>query len=128
MPREHAEAIALEALDQWARAFAERDPDAMARLHSERALFFGSRPQLYAGRSGVRSYFASLRPRSSNSVRFSDVAAEALADTVIQLAATAWFTVDHRVPIPMRVSQTLVCEDGQWVVAQHHASPPPAAT
>lgn len=120
-----AQAIAGAALDRWARAFAERSPGAMAQLYSERALFYGSQPPLFSGRDGVRQYFATLRPRGSHSVHFENVSAVMLADGVLQLAALALFTVEQNPPLPMRLTQTLVLEDGEWSVAQHHASPPP---
>jgi uncharacterized protein (TIGR02246 family) len=123
-----AQAIALTALDRWARAFAERRPDTMAQQYSERALFYGSQPQLFSGRDGVRNYFTTLRPRSSNSVRFENVNAVMLADGVVQLAALAQFTVESRPPVAMRLTQTLVLEDGHWLVAQHHASPQPVVS
>lgn len=101
----------------------------MAPLYSERALFYGSLPPLFSGRDGVHNYFATLRPRSSRSVRFESVNAVMLADGVLQLAALALFTFEQYPPLAMRLTQTLVREEdeegGQWLVAQHHASPPP---
>jgi ketosteroid isomerase-like protein len=45
---------------RWAEAFARADPDALAALYAEDALFFGSMPDLYLQRSGVRRYFETL--------------------------------------------------------------------
>ncbi len=119
-----APTIARAALDRWARAFAERRPEAMAPLYSKRVLFYGSLPPLFSGRDGVRNYFATLRPRISRSVCFENVNAVMLADGVLLLAALALFTFEQNPPLPMRLTQTLVQEqDGQWFVAQHHASP-----
>ena len=109
-------------LAQWAAAFATRDPDAMAALYRDDALHYGSKPTVYAGREGVRRYFATLRPRSTNSVRFDQLAAALVGPEVLHLAAVAHFTVDDAAPIPMRLTQTWARVDGRWRVASHHAS------
>jgi SnoaL-like protein len=53
-------AIVAQIQRRWAAAFARADADALASLYIEGALFFGSMPDLYCGRSGVRQYFETL--------------------------------------------------------------------
>lgn len=126
IPAPTAAHIAQQMLDRWAAAFAAMDPDAMAVLYSEQALLFGSKPQLFVGRAGARDYFAALRPRASNSVRFDRLTAVMLAESVIELAVDVLFTVEQNPAIPMRLTQTLVADAGGWLIASHHASPTPS--
>ena len=44
-------AIVAQIQRRWAAAFARADADALASLYIEGALFFGSMPDLYCGRS-----------------------------------------------------------------------------
>jgi len=56
-------AIVAQIQRRWAAAFARADADALASLYIEGALFFGSMPDLYCGRSGVRQYFETVGKR-----------------------------------------------------------------
>jgi ketosteroid isomerase-like protein len=43
---------------KWSAAFNRLDADALARLYSGNAFFFGSKSQLYRGNEGVAAYFS----------------------------------------------------------------------
>ncbi len=122
-PAWDAHTVSRQTLDSWADCFSRRDPEAMASLYTDQALFFGSKPVLFQGRRGVQEYFASLSPRRKNSVRVDEIVAVALADDAIALAASAHFQVDDNNPVVMRLSQTLKRVGIRWLVASHHASP-----
>lgn len=126
IPEEDALSIARRSLDAWAAAFALQDPEAMVARYADRCLHFGGRARLYVGSEGVREYFGTLAPRRSRSVSFDDVKAERLGDSVVHLAAVARFVMDSPIA-PMRLTQTLVREAGDWKVASHHASAMPAS-
>ena len=115
-------------LAAWAAGFATRDPDTMAALYCADALHYGSKPTVFQGRDGVRRYFATLRPRTTNSVRFDQLAAALIGPDTLHLAAVAHFTVDDAAPVPMRLTQTWARVDGRWLVASHHASLIPPGT
>lgn len=119
--------IAWQSLRQWALAFEAMDPLRMSLLYSESALFYGSQVPLFTGRRGVADYFSGLRTRASNSVRFENLVAIALADGVIGLAVVALFSVEQNPPVTMRLTQTLVFDGERWSIATHHASPFPTA-
>ena len=105
---------------RWASAFAARDLDGLAALYAPDVLFFGSTPELFRGRAGVRAYFAGLSP---------DVSLEAFeSPEVIGVApgvfATAgfWrfrFGAEARL---YRLTWVIASRDGGWVIAQHHAA------
>ena len=117
--------VAAASFKRWAEAFAKMQPSAMVPLYSARAVLYGSRPQLYKRHEGVANYFSSLPPQRSRTVEFEDIFAEMLASNVVSAAATANFTVNDGAPIRMRFTHVLVLEEGEWKIANHHASPTP---
>ncbi len=105
---------------RWAQAFAARDHDALVGLYVPEALFFGSTPQLFRGREGVRAYFAGLSP---------DVVLEAFEEPALErlspgLFATAgfWRFRFGAEPRLYRLTWVVAERDGGWLIAQHHAA------
>lgn len=113
--------IAAGIIAKWSAAFAKLDPDALCRLYSRSALFYGSNPTLYRGRDGVKSYFTALPGWNSQSVRFTDVATEAAGADVVNMAGTANFSVDD-LALTVKITWVIVREDGDWKIVSHHVS------
>jgi ketosteroid isomerase-like protein len=116
-----ADAIAGNVIAKWSAAFARLDVDALSTLYSRHALFYGSNPTLYRGRVGVRAYFAGLPRWKSQSVRFSDVSAEAAGTEVVNMAGTADFTVDDAA-LTVKLTWVILREDDDWKIVNHHVS------
>lgn len=108
---------------QWVAAFTPLDPDAMAALYSEDAVFFGASPPLRTGRDGVRAYFVGLPKGVFTGVTFSDEQAVQLTPDVISVAGTATFMRGANPDLPFRITLVLVRRDGRWLIASHHVSP-----
>lgn len=107
--------------ESWRRAFLARDANALAALYTKDALFFGSTPDLYLGRDGVRDYFATLRADVVLDAFDTQQVVQASEDTII--AAGYWQFLFGGEARPYRLTWTIVRRDGQWLIAAHHASP-----
>lgn len=119
-----ADDVVAATLTKWADAFAKLDGDAIAALYAKDALFFGSAPPLYKGVDGVKAYFKALPPVSAAKVEFSDLTVAPVGSDVINLAATASFTINNApTPRVLRLTQVFVREGGTWKILSHHASP-----
>jgi ketosteroid isomerase-like protein len=116
-----ADDIASGITAQWAAAFAKLDADALCKLYSKHALFYGSNPRLYRGRDGVRSYFSGLPRWTSRSVKFTDVVTEAVGSDVVSMAGTANFAFDKDA-LTVKITWVIVREDGGWRILSHHVS------
>lgn len=113
--------IASSIIAKWSAAFARLDADALSALYSKHALFYGSNPTLYRGRDGVKAYFAGLPGWKTQSVRFTDVSAEAAGTEVVSMAGTANFAVDDAA-LTVKLTWVLLREDGDWKIVSHHVS------
>ena len=111
----------------WADAFARRDSNQLAALYSRKAAFYGSVPQLYRGREGVRQYFTTLSP-GYRSARFAEPSITVLTPTAFAASGPVEFTVQEggveRI-VAYRMTHVLALQDGTWLIAVHHASPVP---
>ena len=116
-----ADDIASGTMAKWAAAFSRLDADALSSLYSKHALFYGSNPTLYRGRDGVRSYFAGLPRWKAQSVRFTDVSAEAIGAELVNMAGTANFGFDDAT-LTVKITWVIVREDGDWKIVSHHVS------
>ena len=116
-----ADEIAGSVTAKWAAAFTTVDADALCRLYSRSALFYGSNPTLYRGRDGVKSYFAGLPGWKTSSVRFTDVATSAAGNDLVNMAGTANFLVDGS-PLTVKITWVIIREDGDWKIVSHHVS------
>lgn len=113
--------IAADTIANWSAAFAKLDADALSSLYSKHALFYGSNPTLYRGRDGVKSYFTALPHWNSKSVAFTDVSTDAAGADVVNMAATANFSVDGSA-LTVKITWVIVREDGGWKIVSHHVS------
>jgi ketosteroid isomerase-like protein len=108
---------------KWSVAFNSLDADALARLYSSNAFFFGSKSQLYRGNEGVAAYFNALPRWSSPSVKFTDRATAQVNSDLINFAATATFVVDEETaPLSVKITWVIAREDGGRKIVSHHVS------
>jgi ketosteroid isomerase-like protein len=84
-------AIVAQIQRRWAAAFARAEADALASLYIEGALFFGSMPDLYCGRSGVRQYFETLA-KGYEGAAFADTHTVEISPDLIVSAGFVTFT------------------------------------
>jgi uncharacterized protein (TIGR02246 family) len=110
-------------VEKWSAAFSRLDADALARLYSSNAFFFGSKSQLYRGSQGVAAYFNALPRWSSPVVQFTDRATVQVNSNLINFAATATFVVDEdTAPLSVKITWVIAREDGDWKIVSHHVS------
>jgi uncharacterized protein (TIGR02246 family) len=110
---------------RWAEAFARADAGALASLYTDDALFFGSKPDLYRQRSGVRHYFETL-PKGYEAAAFGETHAVRINPDLIASAGYVTFTGERggeRFSLLYRMSWVLARSGGEWRIASHHASP-----
>jgi uncharacterized protein (TIGR02246 family) len=108
---------------KWCAGFAALDAAALSSLYSKNAFFFGSNPKLYRGREGVADYFNGLPRWRKPSAVFSEVNAAQAGPDLINMAATISFDLaGERPDLVVKMSWVIVREDGDWKIANHHAS------
>src|SRR5436309_10091546 len=99
-----------------AEAFARADADALASLYTGDALFFGSMPDLYLQRSGVRRYFETL-PKGYEAAAFGETQTVAINPDLIVSAGFVTFTGERegeRFSLLYRMSWTLTRREEDW--------------
>ena len=108
-------------LKKWIEAFNEHDLDKHMELYTEDALLFGSVDVLQNGRNAVRGYFAAVGP----SVQVKSYPMPVVKMISENVAVTAGFVdfADESGVTPFRMTWTLVRENGNWHISQHHGSP-----
>ncbi len=116
-----ANAVAEELRKAWARAFRARDAEALANLYTQEAMFFGSTPDLYRGRDGVRAYFSTLRADVTLDEFEPGDVVQTGEDTMI--AAGYWQFLFGTELRRYRLTWTIVQQSAGWLIAAHHASP-----
>jgi uncharacterized protein (TIGR02246 family) len=122
MPSE-ADAIVSAIIAKWCAGFAKLDASALSSLYARDAFFFGSNPTLYRGRDGVAKYFSGLPRWRSPAAVFSDVVSAQVAPDVINMGGLITFDLaGERPELVVKMSWVIVREDGDWKIANHHAS------
>ncbi len=108
---------------KWSAAFHHLDAAALSSLYSKNAFFYGSNPRLYRGNDGVAAYFNALPRWSAPVVQFTDIATAPIGSDLINVAGTASFVVsEDATPLSVKLTWTIVREDGDWKIASHHVS------
>ncbi|MBY8879092.1 SgcJ/EcaC family oxidoreductase [Actinacidiphila acidipaludis] len=109
------------ALDGWTAAFNRHDPDAMAELFTEDALFQGFGPEPTEGRDAVRAYYAVVP---------ADRVAEGTVlhtYTLGEDVAGGYADVTIRNPegpqSHVYMSLVVVRDGAEWRIRQYHVSP-----
>ena len=123
MPSE-TDDIASIIIGKWSAGFSKLDADALSGLYANRAFFFGSNPNLYRGRDGVKAYFNGLPRWDAPRVEFSEVRTERVNTDLVNMAAIASFFLDGDVlSLAVKITWVIVREDADWKIACHHVSP-----
>jgi|SRR5581483_356376 len=116
-----ADQIVSDVQARWAAAFSKRDAGALSSLYSRHGFLYGSNPNLYRGKDGAKAYFSGLPRWRSQSVTFTDIAAEAAGTDVVSMAGTANFVFDKDT-LTVKITWVIVREDGDWKILSHHVS------
>ena len=98
-----------------------RTNDKLASLYTENALFFGSTPDLFRGRAGVRAYFSDLRADIALDGFDEPEVIRAGPDTI--LTAGFWRFRFGGEPRRYRLAWTIVRAGDGWLIAAHNAAP-----
>lgn len=115
------EAIAAD----WIRFGLVGDRVRLVDLYADDAIFFGSLPNMYTGRSGVAEYFEVAPLTALKTVRFDWQAVSFVTPSVINAGGLAYFGMElDGQPITWRfgISWMLVRSGARWLIAAHHAS------
>ena len=117
MTKLSAEPVLRDVLDTWQQAIAGHEPDRVAALFTEDAVFQGLHPYS-VGRPGVAAYYAA-QPLGMT-VNYQILKSHQLADDVVLgwIAAEFRFAGGSRPPLP--VSLTVVVRGGK--IAHYHVS------
>ncbi len=121
--QDEADAIVSAIIAKWCAGFATLDAAALSALYAKDAFFFGSNPRLYRGRHGVADYVNGLPRWRSPRATFSDVVSTQVAPDVINMGSLVTFDLaGERPELVVKMSWVIVREDGDWKIANHHAS------
>lgn len=92
-------------------------------LYTPDAMLFGPMNELYKGQEGVRCYFGGL-PAGANVRNYPAPVVVQISEDVAVTAGDIDFA-DGETLLPYRLTWTLVRQDGNWWIAQHHGAPRP---
>jgi ketosteroid isomerase-like protein len=111
---------------KWA-LYVRSDPFTLStQLYDQRAIFFGSKDEMFVGQNGVARYFEGVPRGYVMDARFSERAVSQIAENVIISGGYVTFCLsgpEGPVDALFRITLTLVKTAGGWKIAQHHASP-----
>ena len=114
-----AEQTVRQVMDRWQRGIDAHDPDAVAAVFTEDAVFQGLRPHT-VGRDGVATYYAS-QP-AGMTVTYRVLESQLLTDDVVTGYLSAVFAFVDRPAMELRIGVVLTQRADQWLVAQYQAS------
>ena len=124
-------AVLAHLASRWNAAAAIWNPDELAGLYAEDALFFGGRMSHFTGRDGARAYFESYRDMLSGvalSLRDQRIVPVSSTSLLAQGFADIHFTLvgGRRTCGTFRTTWLLHCIGGaEWQIKAHHFSPVP---
>ncbi|XVV15217.1 YybH family protein [Actinoplanes sp. CA-131856] len=115
--------VLREVLDAWRDAVGQHQPDRVAALFTDDAVFQGLHPYT-VGRPGVEAYYAS-QPLGM-AVTYDIVQARHLADDVVLgwVAVEFTFAPGTRPPLPLNLTILVRRAGGSWRIAHYHVSAP----
>ena len=106
---------------EWTEAFNAHDLDRHMALYTPDAMLFGSVDELQDGREAIAAYFGN-RPPGVRVALYGPPLVRQISDDAAVTAAHVDFANGEE-PMPYRLSWTLIRQDGNWRIAQHHGSP-----
>ena len=115
---------------EWNAAALHWDADKFASIYTDDAIFFGGRPGISVGRSGIREYFASyVGILKSTSMALVDQHLRELGPETFLAQGYVNFKFllesGKNTSTVMRTTLTIVKRDGKWQLIQHHFSTTP---
>jgi ketosteroid isomerase-like protein len=121
-----AQEIVADIERRWAITVRD-DPAAISTtLYDSRAIFFGSKDEMFVGHREIARYFADIQPGFVTEATFSNRAVSRLSDDIIISGAYVTFRLSRPegpVDVPFRITFTIVKTKDGWRISQHHASP-----
>jgi uncharacterized protein (TIGR02246 family) len=124
---------ALESVEaQWNQAAANWNTKALAAIYTDNALFYGGRPDQYAGKDRINEYFESYADViQSISLKFVDQHVIELGPDTFLCQGVGDFKFvligGKRSENTLRTTLVIKKQIGQWKVLLHHFSPKPDA-
>lgn len=117
--------VFAEILAAWNKAMASWDIEQLLKIYDREVLFFGSQPDLYQGKDGVKSYFASI-PGVRCYLTLTGEKVVMLTSGLITAAGFARFdlcTEGEESQVEARLSFALIKRDDGWKIILHHFTP-----
>ena len=118
-----AEAVVVDVLDRWKAAIEARQPDEVAALFADDAIFQGLRPY-GVGRQRIADYYAGQPVGLSPNYRVLETRQPARGVVFAYVAVD--FTFTDRTSIPALLGVLLTDVDDRWLIAHYQVSPAPA--
>jgi uncharacterized protein (TIGR02246 family) len=118
-----AEATVVDVLDRWKAAIEARQPDEVAALFADDAIFQGLRPY-GVGRQGIADYYAGQPVGLSPNYRVLETRQPAPGVVFGYVAVD--FTFTDREPVPTLLGVLLTDVDDEWLIAYYQVSLAPA--
>jgi ketosteroid isomerase-like protein len=117
-------AILQDVQQAWNAAMQDWNVEQLVDLFDENVQFFGSMPELFTGRDGVRSYFAKF-PAAGCTADFRGDVAIHISEMVIGSGFITFnLSIDDEVRVlPFRYSFGLIERQEGWKILLHHTSP-----
>ena len=116
----NANAIVEGVLDGWKQAIDRHDPEAVAALFTENAIFQGLRPEHSEGRQGVVDYYASQPMGLIANYRLLDV--RQVGDAAITGYELVKFDFVDGPSIEGHLTTVFVRVGGSWLIDHYHVS------
>jgi uncharacterized protein (TIGR02246 family) len=114
-----AEHVVREVMDRWRRGIDAHEPEAVAAVFTEDAVFQGLRPYSI-GRQGVAAYYDS-QP-AGMTVTYRVLESRSVAADVVTGYLAATFAFVDRDPMELAIGVVLVQGGDEWLVAQYQAA------
>jgi uncharacterized protein (TIGR02246 family) len=116
----HANAIVAGVLDGWKQAIDRHDPEGVAALFTENAIFQGLRPEHSAGRQGVVDYYASQPMGLTANYTLLDV--RQVGGDAITGYELVKFDFEDGLSIEGHLTTVFVRVNGSWLIDHYHVS------
>jgi uncharacterized protein (TIGR02246 family) len=115
---------------EWARVFADDNPDAILGLYAREAVLWGTlSPTRRETPEALREYFVgAFKALPGHKVSFGDQLIRVYGNTAINTGYYTFSYVKDGQPqsLPARYSFVYVKHDGKWQIVDHHSSAVPA--
>lgn len=118
--------LAADIEKRWSARSLAGDIDGLLPMFTEDSIFFGSLPQMFIGREGIRDYLTQANMSAARGVKFFNRQVRVLTPDVFTTSSFVFFDLElEGKPVRWRfgITWTVIRRDGDWKIALHHASP-----